>query len=313
MQKIYYEITKTMNNLPISIYPHKKSPCKICTAHWHRSLELSIVFEGKVIFFNDGMKRIRYKNEVNISNCEEIHYSIPQYKEFDEKIVGYTMHINYGFLKKMIPDIKNIYFNIDEPFLNKKITQYMMDIYSFYISNQSTRYMNILMVTLEMLIFLYENCKNERKMIKTEKTKDILEYVNNHYNEELLVYEVAKRFGYSREYFSRFFKTEVPTLQSSQISETDAVLTSKSKSTTLLCLGVNLGKAFSFSISSVTVLVEASPTLPKPLGSINLKHSYVVQKQRSLSHNESATNSSLTIGLSPIMLSISFKVEFMAE
>ena len=51
MQKIYYEITKTMNNLPISIYPHKKSPCQICTAHWHRSLELSIVFEGKVIFF----------------------------------------------------------------------------------------------------------------------------------------------------------------------------------------------------------------------------------------------------------------------
>lgn len=43
-------------------------------------------------------------------------------------------------------------------------------------------------------------------MIKTEKTKDILEYVNNHYNEELLVYEVAKRFGYSREYFSRFLK-----------------------------------------------------------------------------------------------------------
>lgn len=167
------------------------------------------MFEGKVIFFNDGMKRIRYKNEVNISNCGEIHYSIPQYKEFDEKIVGYTMHINYGFLKKMIPDIKNMYFNIDEPFLNKKITKYMMDIYSFYISNQSTRYMNILMVTLEMLIFLYENCKNERKMIETEKTKDILEYVDNHYNEELLVYEVAKHFGYSREYFSRFFKKEI--------------------------------------------------------------------------------------------------------
>ena len=66
--------------------------------------------------------------------------------------------------KEMIPDIKNIYFNIDEPFLNKKITKYMMDIYSFYISNQSTKYMNILMVTLEMLNFFYtKNCKNERK------------------------------------------------------------------------------------------------------------------------------------------------------
>lgn len=28
MQKIYYEITKTMNNLPISIYPHKKANVK---------------------------------------------------------------------------------------------------------------------------------------------------------------------------------------------------------------------------------------------------------------------------------------------
>ena len=70
------------------------------------------------------------------------------------------MHINYGFLKKMIPDIKNIYFNIDEPFLNKKITKYMMDIYSFYTSDQSTRYMNILMVTLEMLIFFAKFMKN---------------------------------------------------------------------------------------------------------------------------------------------------------
>ena len=56
MQKIYYEITKIMNNLPISICPHKKSPCKICTGHWHRSLELSIVFEGKVIFLMMGEK-----------------------------------------------------------------------------------------------------------------------------------------------------------------------------------------------------------------------------------------------------------------
>ena len=48
MQKIYYEITKTMNNLPISICPNKKSPCKICTGHWHRSFELSI----ELLFFN---------------------------------------------------------------------------------------------------------------------------------------------------------------------------------------------------------------------------------------------------------------------
>lgn len=51
MKEIYYEITKTMNNLPLSIYLHKQSPCQICAAHWHRALELSIVFEENVIFF----------------------------------------------------------------------------------------------------------------------------------------------------------------------------------------------------------------------------------------------------------------------
>ena len=40
MQKIYYEITKTMNNLPISICPHKKSPCK--TKNWFTSALFSI-------------------------------------------------------------------------------------------------------------------------------------------------------------------------------------------------------------------------------------------------------------------------------
>ena len=43
-----------MNNLPISIYPHKKVHVKFVQAHWHRSLELSIVFEGKVIFLMMG-------------------------------------------------------------------------------------------------------------------------------------------------------------------------------------------------------------------------------------------------------------------
>lgn len=79
------------------------------------------------------------------------------------------MHINYEFLKKMIPDIKNIYFNIDEPFLNKKITKYMIDIYSFYISDQSTKYMNILMVTLEMLIFYTKIVKMNVKWLKQKR------------------------------------------------------------------------------------------------------------------------------------------------
>lgn len=209
MKEIYYEITKTMNNLPLSIYLHKQSPCQICTAHWHRALELSIVFEENVIFFNNGKKRIRYKNSVNLTNCEEIHYSIPQFKRYSDKIVGYTIQINYNFLEKMIPNIKNIYFDIDDPNKNKKITNYMLKIYQEFIDDKFSKNMSILMMTLKMLIFLYEECSEERYVGNTLKTKNILKYINEHYKEELHVYEVAKYFGYSREYFSRLLKKEI--------------------------------------------------------------------------------------------------------
>ena len=209
MKEIYYEITKTMNNLPLSIYLHKQSPCQICTAHWHRALELSIVFEKNVIFFNNGKKRIRYKNSVNLTNCEEIHYSIPQFKQYSDKIVGYTIQINSNFLEKMIPNIKNIYFDIDDPNKNKKITNYMLKIYQEFIDDKFSKNMSILMMTLKMLIFLYEECSEERYVGNTLKTKNILKYINEHYKEELRVYEVAKYFGYSREYFSRLLKKEI--------------------------------------------------------------------------------------------------------
>ena len=52
MGAAYYEITKTMHNLPLSIYLHKKSPFQKVEAHWHRALEISIVFDGKVDFYN---------------------------------------------------------------------------------------------------------------------------------------------------------------------------------------------------------------------------------------------------------------------
>lgn len=209
MKEIYYEITKTMNNLPLIIYLHKQSPCQICAAHWHRALELSIVFEENVIFFNNGKKRIRYKNSVNLTNCEEIHYSIPQFKRYSDKIVGYTIQINYNFLEKMIPNIKNIYFDIDDPNKNKKITNYMLKIYQEFIDDKFSKNMSILMMTLKMLIFLYEECSEERHVGNTLKTKNILKYINEHYKEELRVYEVAKYFGYSREYFSRLLKKEI--------------------------------------------------------------------------------------------------------
>ena len=47
----------------------KKSPCQICTAHWHRSLELSIVFEGEVRRINLIEKRLKEAEKLGFKTC----------------------------------------------------------------------------------------------------------------------------------------------------------------------------------------------------------------------------------------------------
>lgn len=205
----YYEITKTIHNIPINIHLHKKSPLPIIEAHWHRAIELSIVFEGEVDFYNGNRHRICKENEVSLSNSEEIHYSIPHYECYEDKYVGYTLQINYQFLTSLIPNIENIYFDIANNSVNKEISYCMLEIYNLFESKEKIKYIKIYEYVLKIIEILCEKCLCKKDFLSTKKTKEILNYIHLHYQEDIFLYEVAKQFGFSREYFSRFFKKEI--------------------------------------------------------------------------------------------------------
>lgn len=205
----YYEITKTINNLPVNIILHPISPIQIIEAHWHRALEISIVFEGEVIFYNANLKKKCHKNEINLTNCEEIHYSIPQYTQFENRIGGFTLQISYDFLSRFMPDIDQIYFEINDEKTKQQLVQYMYEIYTCYTGTLETKYIRIFAITLEIMANLYENCKKRKTIPSTNKSKTIIRYIHQHYQSNLLSKDVADHFGYSREYFSRFFKQEI--------------------------------------------------------------------------------------------------------
>ena len=46
---------------------------------------------------------------MSLANCKEIHFSIPHFDYSEDKIVGYTMQINYLFLESLIPNIEEIF------------------------------------------------------------------------------------------------------------------------------------------------------------------------------------------------------------
>ena len=75
-------------------------------------------------------------------------------------------------------------------------------------------YNNVRMLSTvcEILLILCQQCKNSKEIIQintqrdTERIRGILFYVHENYAQNLIQYEVAKKFYFSREYFSKFFK-----------------------------------------------------------------------------------------------------------
>ncbi|NBI62488.1 hypothetical protein D3Z38_05290 [Clostridiales bacterium] len=47
-------------------------------SHWHKELEISCLFEGKVEFYHGGIGRIVKGRRINIANPKEMHYAIPR-------------------------------------------------------------------------------------------------------------------------------------------------------------------------------------------------------------------------------------------
>lgn len=208
-KEAYHEITKTIYNYPFRIILHKKSPFLQMPAHWHRALELSLVFIGPVNFYVGNTHRIIHKNGISIANCEEIHHSISHYEDFDNQYVGYTIQIQYQFLKMIIPQIDTIYFQLDNNEIYHLILKEMQTIYDLYKNNEQTKYIKIYAHILQLLSILVDYCQIPREIIKTDKTKNILEYIHNHYRDNILQADIANYFGFSREYLSRFFKKEI--------------------------------------------------------------------------------------------------------
>lgn len=208
-KQVYYEITNTTGNVPIAIYYHYKAPIQLVFAHWHRSLELTLNLEGSVDFYNSNRLKRLYENQVSISNSEGIHYSIPHYDCYEDKIVGITLRINYEFLKSLIPDFDKIRFKLENPDIEKLIANYIKKISQLYDSNSDDKYIKIFSQVLLIIDLLYGNCKEENKFKISNKMKEILNYLHANFNHEIYLYQIANYFGYSREYFSRMFKKEI--------------------------------------------------------------------------------------------------------
>ena len=176
--------------------------------HWHRSIEIFMVFEGHLKFYLNDLEQELNPGEFVLVNSNEIHaidspepnktvvIQIPL-KTFSDYFTG-EQYIRFTHeAKKQDVQVVDL---IREMFAayGKKEAGYDMRVKSGY-------YM-----LLYMLVSVYRELDVKDELLKQNrklnKLTPITNYMKEHYREELSLEALAEVFGYTPEYISRMFQ-----------------------------------------------------------------------------------------------------------
>lgn len=176
--------------------------------HWHRSIEIFMVFEGHLKFYLNDLEQKLNPGEFVLVNSNEIHaidspepnktvvIQIPL-KTFSDYFTG-EQYIRFTHeAKKQDVQVVDL---IREMFAayGKKETGYDMRVKSGY-------YM-----LLYMLVSVYRELDVKDELLKQNrklnKLTPITNYMKEHYREELSLEALAEVFGYAPAYISRMFQ-----------------------------------------------------------------------------------------------------------
>ena len=185
--------------------------------HWHDSIEIVYVLNGSIQVSCENKKITVGENEFVIVNSRTVHSVL------SGKNKALVLQIPKEMLRKYKPDIDMYNFEIsmnpsgdvEKTRLErvKKIFTDMYVIYDIRPEGYLLKFNSLLYELLYQLIHSYshkivmkENINKESKQL--DRLNDIMTWIKQHYREKISVAELAKEYGYNKEYLSRFFKAQ---------------------------------------------------------------------------------------------------------
>lgn len=201
--KYKYETMKYNDNLPAKI--------ELCGSidpdvHWHKEIELIYLVNGELTVSKNGSEYGLNKGDVFLMNSGEIHQLSPENEDDTELLV---LHLSYDFVKKF-DDMFDMHSFIVHPDsrAEQELKKHMIELSDSTLSalQQYAVIMNILHVLFDRCcrdkqISLYGNCK-----VTFRNAKVAMEYIEEHYREELNLNVMAELVGLNPIYFSKYFK-----------------------------------------------------------------------------------------------------------
>ena len=176
--------------------------------HWHTSVEIFAVMEGRLDFFVNKDEYPLKAGEQIIINSNEIH-SIHAV----EKNKTVVLQIPLKQFEDYFTAQRYIRFRGQEELVDKKLASLLRKLYHVYSERKigyEFRTISIFYEIMYILVKDYRVTETREKDIRHSRRLDALSkittYMREHYREELKLSDVAATFGYSDAYLSRMFQ-----------------------------------------------------------------------------------------------------------
>lgn len=203
--QIYYETRNFINNvLPFSLHIDIMAPTDRHYVHKHREIEILLGISGTSQVISDLKCNSMSENDIVVINPNKVHYIIS-----DNVSKYYCLIIDSDFLSANGIDTDTIFF--EDKINDDKISGIIEKLNEEW--NGTGEYRNLIMrsYVIEIIVGLCRNHSVNETMVEKEsrtlqKIKYSINYIKNHFREELTLDDVAIEAGLSKYHYCREFK-----------------------------------------------------------------------------------------------------------
>lgn len=183
--------------------------------HWHQAIEIDYPIEGTADFTISG-KRISSKSgDVLIINSNEIH-SVDNMNA-NKNTLALTFLIPYEILIKEIPNYESYWFVL--PKKREEVAIIKHDLYLYYQHSQIEDEYRNLQLKSDMFLILHDllkYCSHDKNTVHglpriptLHKLAKVIDYINQHSSEKIMLDEIAQAGHLSTGYLSRTFSKQM--------------------------------------------------------------------------------------------------------
>lgn len=213
MEKGDNEVIRFLDWEIIKLIPHVEKYAtgeRAVLRHWHSGIEILYFRGGNSWLWVNG-KQVHIEEEgIAMANSNEPHQII-RYETTRAR--GCTIIISYQYMKQLYEKMDQCYFVLDQQHPSfEKLKMYMRELLAVYQRKDRNEfyYIKLNNIANEIIYLLLTDFRVENGNLHTQKYEEryrlIIRYIEENYKENIRLEQLADKFGFSKEYFSRSFK-----------------------------------------------------------------------------------------------------------